>query len=202
MEIATSNLCYLGIDDGYFDVGLKKSSKGGETVLVGVVMCGGRFADIFIDRVSVDGLDGTPSAIRIIARSTALHNIRLTFLDGVTCAGFNVIDPRRVYSVLGVPLAVVFRHQLDLTKIFNALKTHFSDYSYRYEVIEHVYGNSFEIRVGNTKIRLYVLGLSATETLNHLERARRVFVEPYPLRMADRLASLLGRVVMYGRHLQ
>lgn len=196
------NHCYLGVDDGYFSVGLKKLGGGGETVLVGVVMCGDRFTDLFIDRLSIDGLDGTTSAIRIIDKSAALYSIQLVFLDGVTYAGFNIIDPRRVYSVVGIPIAVVFRHRLNLTKILNALRTHFVDYVHRYEVIEHVYGSSFEVSVDKTKIRIYVLGLSITEALKHLERARRVFIEPYPLRMADRIASLLGRIVMHGKQLQ
>ncbi len=201
VETATSSPCYLGIDDGYFDISLKKSNRGGKTVLVGVVTCGGRFANLFIDSISIDGLNGTSSAARIITKASTLYPIQMIFLDGVTYAGFNIIDPRRIYSVLSIPLAVIFRHPLDLEKILNALKTHFNDYLYRYSIIEHTYRNSFEVRIDNAKIKIYALGLSTIEILNHLERVRRIFVEPYPLRMADRLASILGRIIMSRKYL-
>lgn len=196
VEIATSSPCYLGIDDGYFDINLKRMNRGSKTVLVGIVMCGRKFADMFIDRISIDGLDGTSSASRVIAKASTLYPIQIAFLDGVTYAGFNIIDPRRIYNIFNIPLAVIFRHQLDVIKIFKALKEHFTDYTYRYSIIDYTYRNSLEVKVDDTKIRVYVLGLSIAAVIEHIEKVRRVFIEPYPLRVADRLASLLGRIVM------
>ncbi len=196
VEIATSNPCYLGIDDGYFDINLKKLNRNAKTALIGIVTCKGRFVDLFIDKITIDGLDGTISASRIISKALKLYPIHIVFLDGVTYAGFNIIDPRRLYSIFNTSFAVIFRHQLDLYKIFKALKEHFKDYIYRYSIIEYIYKQSFEVKVDGTKIRVYALGLSLELISRHIEKARRVYIEPYPLRVADRLASLIGRILM------
>jgi endonuclease V-like protein UPF0215 family len=195
-EIATSTPCYLGIDDGYFDINLKRLNRNAKTALIGIVTCRDRFVDLFIDGISIDGLDGTVSASRIISRALALYPIYIVFFDGVTYAGFNVIDPRRLYSIFNTSLAVIFRHQLDLYKIFKALKKHFNDYKYRYSIIEQIYKQSLEVKINGTKIKIYTLGLPPKQITKHIEKTRKTYIEPYPLRAADRLASLIGRILM------
>lgn len=195
-ETTISNPCSLGIDDGYFDVNLKRMNRDSKTVLIGAVSCGKRVVDLFIDKITIDGLNGTSSAIRIVHKASALYPINIIFLDGVTYAGFNIIDPRRIYNIFNIPIATIFRHQLDTNKIFKALKDHFNDYRYRYSVIEHTYTHSFEVKIDGTKLRVYVMGISIEKFLEYMEKSRRVFVEPYSLRVADRLASLLGRILM------
>lgn len=189
--------CYLGVDDGYFDISFKRSPVGRKTVLAGAITCNDRFENLFLDLVTVDGLDATTAIHRIIEKASALYTIEAVFLDGVTYAGFNIADPRRLYRVSGIPVIVIFRHRLDLEKIRSALEKHFHDYRYRFEVIESVYSRSSEVLLGHlpTTVYVYSIGVNLDTAKSLVLRLCRIFAEPYPLRIADKVASVIGRIV-------
>ncbi|MEM4040825.1 MAG: DUF99 family protein [Ignisphaera sp.] len=189
--------CYLGIDDGYFDVAYKRIKLKHKTVLVGAVVCFDRFKDLYIELVTVDGLDALGSAFAILEKSLSLYNIDAVFLDGVTYAGFNIVDPRKLYALGDTPIITVFRHRLDLSKIYLALEKHFRDYRYRYEVIENIYSKSIELELKHipTTIRIHVLGMDIVRAKRVVIEQCKVFADPYPLRIADRVASLAGRLI-------
>lgn len=191
------SICYLGVDDGYFDVSVKKTNIKHKTVLVGVIVCNNIFKDIFLDTITVDGLDATNTIYRMIERATSFHTIASVLLDGVTYAGFNIIDPRKLYRLSCIPIIVIFRHRLDLDKIRIALNKHFPDSSYRYEVIDDVYNKSFEVLLPHlpTIIRIYSIGIDMNRARDIILKLCRVFADPYPLRIADRIASILGRII-------
>lgn len=191
-------VCYLGIDDGYFDISFKRSSVKYKTVLVGAIVCNDRFENLFIDLITVDGLDALTAAYRVIEKSSTLYNITLVFLDGVTYAGFNVIDPRRLYLLSDIPIIVVFRHKLDLDKIRIALEKHFHDYKYRFSIIKEIYSRSIECPLEHlpTTIRIYSIGIGIDKAKDAIIRLCGVFADPYPLRIADKVASALGKIII------
>lgn len=190
--------CYLGIDDGYFDVTLKKiKNKTSKTVLVGVTTCFNKFSDMFIEFITIDGFDATQAALTILTKSLSLYDIDTVFLDGVTYAGFNIIDPRKLYAVLDVSIITVFRHRLDLNKIYLALRKHFADYRYRFEVIENIYSRNIELKLKHIPVvlRIYPLGINILRAKKIVLEQCRIFAEPYPLRIADETASLIGKLI-------
>jgi len=192
--------CFLGIDDGYFDIAFKKLEYKGETYLVGVVTCPWTLNDIFIDLITIDGLEGTKKALKMIESALSLHIINVVFLDGVTYAGFNIIDPFRIFNVLRVPIITIFRHDLDLNKIFIALKRHFNDYTYRYHIIESVYTLSHEVFINDSKIKYTPIGISIGDAEHILKNFSKLYSYPYPLHVADKIASLLGRIKFKSFH--
>uniref|UniRef100_A0A7C2ZNH9 UPF0215 protein ENO77_00620 n=1 Tax=Ignisphaera aggregans TaxID=334771 RepID=A0A7C2ZNH9_9CREN len=188
--------CFLGIDDGYFDIAYKKARLGHRTVLAGAVVCNNAFENLFLDVVTVDGLDALSVASRIVEKTVALHDIKAVFLDGVTYAGFNIIDPDRLYAISSIPIVVVFRHKLELEKVREALVNHFHDYKYRYGVIKKTYARSFELHLTHipTTIRVYAVGLNSDRVGKLLLKLCGIFADPLPLRIADKIASALGKI--------
>ncbi|MEM1646268.1 MAG: DUF99 family protein [Ignisphaera sp.] len=190
--------CYLGVDDGYFDVSFKHSNLRYKTVLVGAIVCNNRFQDLLLDYVTIDGLDATIIIYRIIEKALYLYNIQAVLLDGVTYAGFNVVDPRKLYNLTSIPMIVVFRHKLDLDKIRFALEKHFFDHKYRYKIVETIYSQSVELPLEHipTVLRIYSIGVGITKAKEIVLKLCKVFADPYPLRIADRVASTLGRIIL------
>lgn len=193
--------CYLGLDDGYFDISIKRSSSRSKTVLVGAVVCRDSFEDLFLDTITIDGLDAFSSAYRIMEKASAVYDIASVFLDGVTYAGFNIIDPDKLYSLSSLPTIVIFRHKLDLSKIRLALEKHFPDHRYRFKVIEHTYSKSFDLLLPHlpTVIKIYSVGMRIENASELVKKLCGIFAEPYPLRIADKLASTLGKVLTKNR---
>lgn len=189
--------CYLGVDDGYFDVSLKRYSIRFKTVLVGVLLCNSRLEDVFLDLITIDGLDATLAAYRIINKAKDQYILGAVFLDGITYAGFNIVDPQKLYTLSSVPIIVIFRHRLDLSKIEAALKKHFHDYRYRFRVIENAYNRSLELMLEHipTVVRIYSVGISIVRVKRLFQELCSVFADPYPLWAADKIASILGRIL-------
>ncbi|MEM1526917.1 MAG: DUF99 family protein [Ignisphaera sp.] len=190
--------CYLGVDDGYFDVSFKRSNLRYRTILVGAVVCGSKFQDLLIDFATIDGLDATAATYRIIEKTYYLYIVQAVLLDGVTYAGFNLVDPRKLYNLTNIPIVVVFRHKLDLNKIKFALERHFPDHRYRYEVIEAIYSRSVELPLEHipTILRIYSIGIGAGKAKEIVLKLCKVFADPHPLRIADRVASTLGKIML------
>ncbi len=190
--------CSLGLDDGFFefeDKGIRS-----ETALVGVVTNEiGEVLDVIVDLIKVDGLDGTARAIRIVEKAVNMYDsyLEVIFLDGVTYAGFNIVDPLKLNELLSIPIVVVFRHALDLQRIRSALKVHFTDWQYRYRIIERVYKRAFAVPspVRGVNIRIAAIGIGAKRGSTLFLKYGSVYPEPYCLRAADRIASMLGRMI-------
>ncbi|MDK6027865.1 DUF99 family protein [Ignisphaera sp. 4213-co] len=185
---------FLGIDDGYFNILYKRVEPKRKTILVGVLTRNRRIVDIIFNNITIDSLDGTQKVLEIVEDALSLHEVNAVFLDGVTYAGFNIVDPTKIYRIYSIPVITVFRYPLDLEKIYAALKKHFPDHEYRYSVIKHVYMSSNRIRVGDTTLRYFSIGLPIHQAEAILNFLCRYYSYPYPLHVADRIASLLGRL--------
>ncbi len=191
------NHYYLGVDDGYFRLSVKKLQGTYKTVVVGVLTNNRNIIDIFIEPITIDSLDAIPTISRIIDVALQIYNVNIVFLDGVTYAGFNIADPRRLYNLVSIPIITVFQHELELDKIFNALKSHFNNYEYRFNIIQDIYMNSIELTLKHTrnKIRIYPVGISLEQALDITQRLSKDYGVPYPLKFADRIASMIGRII-------
>ncbi len=107
----------LGIDDCPFD-----KFKDKYTSIVGVLFRGGSFADGFThSRILIDGYDSTEKIIDMVKNSHFKHQLRCIFLDGIAMGGFNVIDIKKLYASLHIPVIVVIRRRPDIENIRNVL---------------------------------------------------------------------------------
>ena len=78
----------LGVDDGAFTPHVK-----GQVPVIGVVFRGGYWLDgVMHTRIAVDGFDATERIASMIMGSSHYKQLRVVMLNGVTFAGFNVVD--------------------------------------------------------------------------------------------------------------
>lgn len=184
------NELYIGLDDGMF---LKEKSKW--TVLVGVLFVKTKWTDTALTRITVDGLDGTASAERLINRLLKDKGKGVIFLDGVTYAGFNLIDPAELAERTGLITISIFRKIPNENKILKALRLHFTDWETRWKIISNV-----STRLNKLTIRgrtIYFYSSSEEGRIPSLIRKMAILSKiPEPLRIADMLAKEIGRLLV------
>jgi len=108
----------IGIDDGHFD-----KDKDKKALIVGVIMRGSRQIDgVLSNYVEVDGDDSTDKIIEMIRRTTHINQLRIIMTNGISFAGFNIIDMNRIFEELKLPVIAVIRKKPDMEKFISALK--------------------------------------------------------------------------------
>ncbi len=172
----------LGIDDS--------ALLNEKVMIVGTVFRGGDWMDgVLRSDITKDGLDATDVICRMITRSKHYGQIRVVMLDGITYAGFNVVDIQKIYRQTGIPVIVVMRSKPDFEKIKSALK-YFQDGEERWAIIKMA-GRIKEIAGGNEKSSIYVqsAGISL-ESVNKIIRLTSIRSNiPEPLRVAHLIAT-------------
>lgn len=182
----------LGVDDGYFPPWFK--SKRGYTLLVGVVYNNGRLESIMYDKVLVDGESTTEL---IISYAKQCCKVEALILDGVTYAGFDVVDIFRIWRETGTPVIVVQQYKLDLGKIRRALERNFLDYERRFRIIEEAVKLMKPYRTMWKTILIANLGLDNSSTIDLLEKNMIYSPIPEPLRYAHQIASAISKRISY-----
>lgn len=89
--------------------------------LVGCVCSGTRLDIVVRDTVEKDGDDATTIMVKLV-RDQALTHVRAVLLQGITVAGFNVVDIHQLASELSMPVLVVARKKPRLDLIFKAVQ--------------------------------------------------------------------------------
>lgn len=172
----------LGIDDS--------AILNEKVMIVGTVFRGGDWMDgVLRSDITKDGLDATDVICRMITRSKHYGQIRVVMLDGITYAGFNVVDIQKLYRQTGIPVIVVMRSKPDFEKIKSALK-YFQDGEERWAIIEMA-GRINKIASRNEKSSIYVqnAGISL-ESVNKIIRLTSIRSNiPEPLRVAHLIAT-------------
>lgn len=108
----------VGIDDGAF-----VPHTHGKCDVIGVVFRGGYWLDgVMRTQVEIDGLDATDKIAEMITGSPHYGQLRVIMLDGVTFAGFNVVDTLRLFETTRLPVIAVTREKPDFEDIRKALK--------------------------------------------------------------------------------
>jgi endonuclease V-like protein UPF0215 family len=171
-------------DDGFFPASYKGGR--GETLIAGVELDG----DLQVNRIGFRSVRvDLNTSMEAIIDISKLFNGEVVLLDGVTYAGFDVVDPAEVASKTGKGVIVVFLYPLNLQKIKVALVKHFEDWSERYSVIERVYTNSIYFNTPWRPIRVYVEMLDRERAFNILRETCIYSPTPEPLRIAHKIAS-------------
>lgn len=169
----------LGVDDGVF-----KPHTRGSVPVVGVVFRGGYWLDgVMHTKVRVDGFEATDKIASMILNSSHHKQLRVIMLDGITFAGFNIVDIRRLNAETGLPVITVTREKPNLEEIRNALKN-LPRSEERWKAVLNA-GEMFEVLVGDKEKKIYVQTagickedaekiLKITSTRSHIPEALRV----------------------------
>ncbi|MCS7096294.1 MAG: DUF99 family protein [Nitrososphaerota archaeon] len=175
----------LGIDDGKF-----KPRSRGLVPVVGVVFRGGYWLDgVMHTKVRVDGFDATEKITLMITRSSHYKQLRVVMLDGITFAGFNIVDIKRLNESTFLPVIAITREKPDFKKIHEALKI-LPKTEERWQAVLNA-GEVYEISIGKKGEKLYMqtAGIRREDAEKIIRlTATRSYV-PEALRIAHLIAS-------------
>ncbi len=182
-RVIKSEIRVLGIDDGKFIPHTK-----GEALVVGVVFRGGCSIDgVMHTKIAVDGLDATEKLAQMINDSPHRHQLRLIMLNGVTFAGFNLVDIQKLNLATGLPIIALTHDKPDLEAIHNALK-HLPCTEERWQIILNA-GEIHEVINKGAKLYMGLAGVSVADALTILDLTSTMGSFPEPLRVAHLIAS-------------
>ncbi len=170
----------IGIDDGPF-------TKQQETApLVAALLQGPHLQKIRKNRITVDGLDATEKALKLLKGWKHVPIL----LSGVTFGGFNLIDPHVLQRAYRVPVIVVVGSRPDNKAVKQALVKHFSDWKKRWNIISSL-GPLRKVRTNPDEPSLYyeALGCSVRDARVLLKVNSYVSRIPEPIRVARLLAG-------------
>jgi endonuclease V-like protein UPF0215 family len=173
----------LGIDDGRFIPHTK-----GAVIVVGVVFRGGYSIEgVMHTAVAIDGLDATEKFAAMINASPHRKQLRLVMLNGITFAGFNVVDIKELSSATGLPVIALTHDKPDLTAIDSALKK-LPNCEERLRMILEA-GAIHEVANWGTKVYVELAGISLGDTQKIIKLTSTRGSLPEPLRVAHLIAS-------------
>ena len=180
----------LGVDDGVF-----KPHTKGLVPVVGVVFRGGYWLDgVMHTKVRVDGFEATRKIASMIRGSPHYKQLRVIMLNGVTIAGFNVVDIKRLNMDTGLPVIAVTRDKPNFEEIRAALKK-LPKSEERWKAILNA-GELYEvpIRGGKGKIYMQTAGISEEDARKILQLTSTRSYIPEALRVAHLIASGLSAI--------
>jgi len=177
----------LGVDDGTF-----RPRIGREVLLVGVVMRGkGKLEGVLSTTVERDGMDATEKVVEMINRSRHKDQLRVVMSEGITVAGFNVLDPKEIFDLTGLPVLVVTRRRPDLKRVEKALR-HLPRWRERGEKMKGA-GRIYPVRVGGGRIFMQLCGMEREDAEEILLQTTTHGLMPEPLRVAHIIATGVSR---------
>ncbi|HPR63158.1 MAG TPA: DUF99 family protein [Thermoanaerobaculia bacterium] len=142
--------------------------------------------------ITQDGWNATRQLAAMIGRRF-FHQIDLVVLDGITLAGFNIVDIHTLHRMTGKPVLVTMRKKPDFASIRSALGN-LSRPSARYKVIERA---GIPLRVGPLYIQ--TAGLQEMEIASIIPEITLCGHIPEALRAAHLIAGGFGAGASKGR---
>jgi endonuclease V-like protein UPF0215 family len=173
----------LGIDDGKF---IPRTQ--GTVIAVGVVFRGGYSIDgVMHTNIAIDGLDATEKFATMINISPHHKELRLVMLNGITFAGFNIVDIKRLYTSTGLPVLALTHDKPDMDAVYEALKN-LPNSEERWRLVVEA-GEIYEVINNGTKIYLELAGISLADAQKIIRLTSTRSCLPEPLRVAHLIAS-------------
>ena len=182
----------LGVDDGRFEFRNRLSKL---VEVIGVVYRGGYWLDgVMRTEVEIDGMDATEKITAMITKSPHYDQLRVVALNGITFAGFNVVDIKKLFKKLRLPVIAVTREKPNLEEIREALMN-LPDYERRWEVIKNA-GKIIEVctRRGVKPVYMQIAGLLEVDAEKILRKTSTRSNVPEALRVAHIIASGLAQL--------
>jgi endonuclease V-like protein UPF0215 family len=180
----------LGVDDGAF-----KQHVEGQVLVIGVVFRGGYWLDgVMHTKITVDGFDATDKIAAMITASSHYKQLRVIMLNGVTFAGFNIVDVKGLNALTKLPVIAVTREKPDFASIRKALKN-LSNSEERWAAILSA-GEPVEVSTGRAGAKVYIQTADVSE--EDAEKILRLTSTrsnvPEALRVAHLIASGISRL--------
>ena len=175
----------LGVDDGAFE-----PRSGGYAMVVGVVFRGGCWLDGFMHtEIKVDGLDAGEKIANMILKSSHHKQLRIVMLNGVTFAGFNVVDIKKLKEATGLPVIAVTRDKPDRKSIKEALNN-LPRSEERWKAMQSG-GKTHAVQTRSSAAKIYVqvAGISLEDAAKILRLTSTRSDVPEALRVAHIIAS-------------
>jgi endonuclease V-like protein UPF0215 family len=179
----------LGVDDGFFI----PHSKGFAPV-IGVVFRGGYWLDgVMSTKVEIDGFDATDKIASMIVNSTHFRQLRVVMLDGITFAGFNVVDLKKLGAEIKLPVIAITRDKPDLDEIHAALDK-LPESQRRWKALLNA-GRIFEVSTRSDREKVYIElnGIPEEDGRKIVKLTSTRSSIPEALRVAHLIASGLRR---------
>ncbi|MBS7619688.1 DUF99 family protein [Candidatus Bathyarchaeota archaeon] len=172
----------IGVEDGSFK---SFDGKNGFTLLCCVLMDNYKILKVFFSRIQVDGIDATSKLLKMITDV----EYSAIILGGVTFAGFNIIDPRKIFDEKQLPVVIYSNRKPNSEKILNALKKHFKDWDKRWSILQSL-GNiyEFEVKPGYSPIYFEIIGETPEYAKSILKNYTIISRVPEPIRIAKIIA--------------
>jgi endonuclease V-like protein UPF0215 family len=180
----------LGVDDGAFIPHVE-----GQVSVIGVVFRGGYWLDgVLHTKIAVDGFDATDRITSMITGSSHYRQLRVIMLNGITFAGFNVVDVKALNAATKLPVITVTREKPDLAEIHKALQN-LPRSEERWKTILSA-GEPVEVSTRNAKAKIYVqtAGVSKEDAQKILRLTSTRSNIPEALRVAHLIASGISGV--------
>ena len=200
-----SEIRILGFDDGAHEDFRKwenrelSDEEKHKVPVVGVVFRGGDFLDGALRTdVTIDGLDSTDRLVEAINKTRHKRQLRIIMLDGVTLAGFNIVDIQRLRAETELPVIVFNRKMPGLDSVRKALKN-FKDYEKRWELIEKAGEVKPHTLENGSRVYFQSTGLSDAEAKEVIDLSSTRGQIPEPLRVAHMIATAIVKGESTGR---
>ena len=168
--------------------------------LAAVWFDGLRVDKIRLDAVQVDALDVTDVILHLLSK-TRTH---VVFLSGVSFAGFNIVDSKRLHSVLDVPIIVISREKPDNASVKRALRKHFEDWKRRWRLVRglgRIY--AFAPKPSDQPLHFEAVGVSPAKARRIIRAYCVTSRVPEPIRVAGIVAkglAIVGNELSGCRH--
>jgi len=179
----------LGVDDGDFVPRTK-----GLADVVGVVYRGGHWLEgVMHTKIEVDGMDATEKIASMIKDSPHYDQLRVVILDGITFAGFNVVDIKELFKRVKLPTIAIVREKPNFEEIKTAIKN-LPEYEKRWKIVKNT-GKIIKVQTRKAAEAVYmqVAGISEEDAKKIVRNTSTRSNVPEALRVAHIIASGLTK---------
>ena len=162
--------------------------------VVGVVFRGGYWLDgVMHTNVKLDGFDATERIASMIINSPHHKQLRIVMLDGVTFAGFNVVNIEELNKEAKLPVVAITREKPNFTEIREALKN-LPESEERWKTIQSA-GEILEVFTSrkNEKIYMQLSGILEQDARKIVKLTSTRSNIPEALRVAHLIASGISK---------
>jgi endonuclease V-like protein UPF0215 family len=145
-------------------------------------------------KVKIDGLNATDKIASMILNSVHYKQLRVIMLDGITFAGFNIVDIKRLNAKTDLPVIAVSRIMPDFRKIREALRN-LPNNEKRWNAILNA-GEVIEVPVGGGEEKIFIQtsGVCAEDAVKIVKLTATRSHIPEALRVAHLIASGLNAI--------
>lgn len=121
---------------GWDDTKFERNQKD-KIIIVGAIVRGGGFLDgLLTTNVVCDGLDATEKIANAINNSRHKDQLRYIMTNGISFAGFNLVDIKELYELTNLPTIAIMRKMPNMKKFIQAMKI-FDDFEKRKEIVKN-----------------------------------------------------------------